>query len=230
MTGAVPVIAIDGPTASGKGTVAQHVAQALGWHYLDSGALYRLSALAALRAGVALDDEPALARLAANLPVVFSGERILLAGDEVTDAIRAESVGEAASRIAVLGALRASLLDRQRDFRQAPGLVADGRDMASVVFPDADLKVFLTASAEARAERRYKQLIEKGFSANLDGLLRDLRARDARDAGRSHAPLVAAEGAVVLDSTPLTVQQTVQAVLDRWSATGLAARGARQEP
>lgn len=230
MTGAVPVIAIDGPTASGKGTVAQHVAQALGWHYLDSGALYRLSALAALRAGVALDDEPALARLAANLPVVFSGERILLAGDEVTDAIRAESVGEAASRIAVLGALRASLLNRQRDFRQAPGLVADGRDMASVVFPDAALKVFLTASAEARAERRYKQLIEKGFSANLDGLLRDLRARDARDAGRSHAPLVAAEGAVVLDSTPLTVQQTVQAVLDRWSATGLATRAARQEP
>jgi len=230
VTGAVPVIAIDGPTASGKGTVAQRVAQALGWHYLDSGALYRLSALAALRAGVALDDEPALARLAADLPVVFSGERILLAGDEVTDAIRAEAVGEAASRIAVLGALRAALLDRQRDFRQAPGLVADGRDMGSVVFPDAALKVFLTASAEARAERRYKQLIEKGFSANLDGLLRDLRARDARDAGRSHAPLVAAEGAVVLDSTPLTVLQAVQAVLDRWSATGLATRAARQEP
>lgn len=229
MTGVVPVIAIDGPTASGKGTVAQRVAETLGWHYLDSGALYRLAALAALRAGVALDDEPALARLAVNLPMEFSGGRILLAGDEVTDAIRAEAVGEAASRIAVLGALRAALLDRQRDFRQAPGLVADGRDMASVVFPDASLKVFLTASAEARAERRYKQLIEKGFSANLDGLLRDLRARDARDAGRSHAPLVAAEGAVVLDSTPLTVLQTVQAVLDRWSATGLATRTARQE-
>lgn len=229
MTGVVPVIAIDGPTASGKGTVAQRVAETLGWHYLDSGALYRLAALAALRAGVALDDEPALARLAVNLPIEFSGGRILLAGDEVTDAIRAEAVGEAASRIAVLGALRAALLDRQRDFRQAPGLVADGRDMASVVFPDASLKVFLTASAEARAERRYKQLIEKGFSANLDGLLRDLRARDARDAGRIHAPLVAAEGAVVLDSTPLTVLQTVQAVLDRWSATGLATRTARQE-
>lgn len=229
MTGVVPVIAIDGPTASGKGTVAQRVAETLGWHYLDSGALYRLAALAARRAGVALDDEPALARLAVNLPIEFSGGRILLAGDEVTDAIRAEAVGEAASRIAVLGALRAALLDRQRDFRQAPGLVADGRDMASVVFPDASLKVFLTASAEARAERRYKQLIEKGFSANLDGLLRDLRARDARDAGRTHAPLVAAEGAVVLDSTPLTVLQTVQAVLDRWSATGLATRTARQE-
>lgn len=229
MTGVVPVIAIDGPTASGKGTVAQRVAETLGWHYLDSGALYRLAALAARRAGVALDDEPALARLAVNLPIEFSGGRILLAGDEVTDAIRAEAVGEAASRIAVLGALRAALLDRQRDFRQAPGLVADGRDMASVVFPDASLKVFLTASAEARAERRYKQLIEKGFSANLDGLLRDLRARDARDAGRTHAPLVAAEGAVVLDSTPLTVLQTVQAVLDRWSAIGLATRTARQE-
>lgn len=229
MTGVVPVIAIDGPTASGKGTVAQRVAETLGWHYLDSGALYRLAALAALRAGVALDDEPALARLAVNLPIEFSGGRILLAGDEVTDAIRAEAVGEAASRIAVLGALRAALLDRQRDFRQAPGLVADGRDMASVVFPDASLKVFLTASAEARAERRYKQLIEKGFSANLDGLLRDLRARDARDAGRIHAPLVAAEGAVVLDSTPLTVLQTVQAVLDRWTAIGLATRTARQE-
>lgn len=228
MTGIVPVIAIDGPTASGKGTVAQRVADALGWHYLDSGALYRLAALAAHRAGVALDDESALARLAATLPIEFSGGRILLAGDDVTDAIRAEAVGEAASRIAVLGALRAALLDRQRDFRQAPGLVADGRDMASVVFPDASLKVFLTASVEARAERRHKQLIEKGFSANLDSLLRDLRARDARDAGRTHAPLVAAEGAVVLDSTPLTVLQTVQAVLDRWSATGLATRAPRQ--
>ncbi len=229
MTGTVPVIAIDGPTASGKGTVAQRVADALGWHYLDSGALYRLTALAARRAGVALDDEAALAGLAANLPVEFSGGRMLLAGNEVTDAIRAEAVGEAASRIAVLGALRAALLDRQRDFRRAPGLVADGRDMASVVFPDASLKVFLAASAEARAERRYKQLIEKGFSANLKDLLSDLRARDARDAGRTHAPLVAAEGAVVLDSTPLTVAQTVQAVLGRWSATGLAMRAARQE-
>ena len=227
MTGTVPVIAIDGPTASGKGTVAQRVADALGWHYLDSGALYRLTALAARRAGVALDDEAALAGLAANLPVEFSGGRMLLAGNEVTDAIRAEAVGEAASRIAVLGALRAALLDRQRDFRRAPGLVADGRDMASVVFPDASLKVFLAASAEARAERRYKQLIEKGFSANLKDLLSDLRARDARDAGRTHAPLVAAEGAVVLDSTPLTVAQTVQAVLGRWSATGLAMRAAR---
>jgi cytidylate kinase len=196
------------------------VADILGWHYLDSGALYRLAALAALREPVPLDDEPALARLAASLPITFVGSRIFLAGQEVTDEIRAEVVGETASRIAVLGDLRAALLNRQRDFRQMPGLVADGRDMASVVFPDAALKVFLTASAEARAERRYKQLIEKGFSANLESLLRDLRARDARDAGRSHAPLVAAEGAAIIDSTSLSVQQTVQAVLDRWLATG----------
>jgi len=220
---AVPVIAIDGPTASGKGTVAQRVADTLGWRYLDSGALYRLTALAALREAVPLDDESALARLAASLPITFAGSRIFLSGQEVTDDIRAEVVGEAASRIAVLGALRAALLDRQRDFRQRPGLVADGRDMASVVFPDAALKVFLTASAKARAERRYKQLIEKGFSANLESLLRDLRARDARDAGRSHAPLVAAEGAAIIDSTSLSVQQTVQAVLDRWLATGYPA-------
>jgi len=196
------------------------VADTLGWDYLDSGALYRLAALAALRESIPLDDEPALARLAASLPITFAGSRIFLAGQEVTDEIRAEVVGETASRIAVLGELRAALLNRQRDFRQMPGLVADGRDMASVVFPDAALKVFLTASAEARAERRYKQLIEKGFSANLESLLRDLRARDARDAGRSHAPLVAAEGAAIIDSTSLSVQQTVQAVLDRWLATG----------
>ncbi len=220
MTLAAPVIAIDGPTASGKGTVAQRVARALGWHYLDSGAIYRLAALAALRGGVALDDEPAQARLAAVLPIEFRDDRILLSGGDVTDAIRTEAVGEAASRIAVLRALRAALLERQRDFRRSPGLVSDGRDMASVVFPDAALKVFLTASAESRAERRYKQLIEKGFSANLEGLLRDLRARDARDAGRTHAPLVAAEGAVIIDSTSLTIEQTVQAVLDGWLAAG----------
>jgi cytidylate kinase len=200
--------------------VAQRVSAVLGWHYLDSGAIYRLAALAALESGLALDDESALAQRAATLPIEFQADRVLLSGRDVSEAIRAEAVGEAASRIAVLGALRAALLERQRDFRRSPGLVADGRDMASVVFPDAALKVFLTASAESRAERRYKQLIEKGFSANLDGLLRDLRARDARDAGRTHAPLVAAEGAVIIDSTTLTVEQTVQAVLDSWLATG----------
>lgn len=209
----VPLIAIDGPTASGKGTVAQRVAQVLGWTYLDSGALYRLCALAALRAGVDLDDEAGLAALAAALPVRFVDGRIELDGHDVTEAIRDEAVGNAASRIAVLPALRASLLGLQRSFRRPPGLVADGRDMGTVVFPDATLKVFLTATAESRAERRYKQLIEKGFSANLADLLRDLQQRDERDANRAVAPLRPAEGAVVIDSTHLDIDQTVAQVL-----------------
>lgn len=208
-----PLIAIDGPTASGKGTVAQRVAQVLGWAYLDSGALYRLCALAALRAGVDLDDEAGLAALAAALPVCFVDGRIELDGHDVTEAIRDEAVGNAASRIAVLPALRASLLGLQRSFRRPPGLVADGRDMGTVVFPDATLKVFLTATAASRAERRYKQLIEKGFSANLADLLRDLEQRDERDANRAVAPLRPAEGAVVIDSTHLDIDQTVAQVL-----------------
>lgn len=210
----VPVIAIDGPTASGKGTVAQRVASALGWHYLDSGALYRIAALRALRDRVALDDAPALAELARGLAPVFAADRILLDGDDVTDAIRAEAVGEAASRIAALPALRAALVDLQHRARRAPGLVADGRDMGTVIFPDAGLKIFLTATARSRAERRYKQLIEKGFPANIDSLFRDLEARDARDAQRAEAPLVTAEGALVIDSTGLSVEATVEAVLD----------------
>ena len=209
----VPLIAIDGPTASGKGTVAQRVAQVLGWAYLDSGALYRLCALAALRAGVDLDDEAGLAALAASLPVRFVDGRIELDGHDATEAIRDEAVGNAASRIAVLPALRASLLGLQRSFRRPPGLVADGRDMGTVVFPDATLKVFLTATAESRAERRYKQLIEKGFSANLADLLRDLQQRDERDVNRAVAPLRPAEGAVVIDSTHLDIDQTVAQVL-----------------
>lgn len=212
-----PVIAIDGPTASGKGTVAQRVARALGWHYLDSGSLYRLAALGALRgmAGPAA-DEAAIAAFAARLPVVFDGDRILLDRVDVTDAIREEPVGNAASRIAVMPAVRAALVDRQRAFRRAPGLVADGRDMGTVIFPDAALKVFLTASAQARAERRYKQLIEKGFSANLPGLLRDLEERDRRDASRAIAPLVPAEDAQVVDSTALGIDETVERVLGLW--------------
>lgn len=212
-----PVIAIDGPTASGKGTVAQRVARALGWHYLDSGSLYRLAALGALRgmAGPAA-DEAAIAAFAARLPVVFDGDRILLDRADVTDAIREEPVGNAASRIAVMPAVRAALVDRQRAFRRAPGLVADGRDMGTVIFPDAALKVFLTASAQARAERRYKQLIEKGFSANLPGLLRDLEERDRRDASRAIAPLVPAEDAQVVDSTALGIDETVERVLGLW--------------
>lgn len=216
-----PVIAIDGPTASGKGTIAQRVAAALGWHYLDSGALYRLAALAAQRAGLGFEDPAGVARIAATLPVGFGADgRIRLGGDDVTDAIRAESVGNGASRIAVHGAVRDALLALQRGFRRPPGLVADGRDMGTVVFPDAVLKVFLTASAASRAERRHKQLIEKGISANLASLLQDLTARDARDASRSVSPLVPAQDAHVLDSTSLTVEQTVGRVLDLWAARG----------
>ncbi len=209
----IALIAIDGPTASGKGTVAQRVAQALGWAYLDSGALYRLCALAALREGVDLEDEGAMARIAAALPVRFEAQRIELAGQDVTEAIRDEAVGNAASRIAALPAVRAALLGLQRAFRRPPGLVADGRDMGTVVFPDATLKVFLTASAESRAERRHKQLIEKGFSASIADLLRDLRQRDERDANRAIAPLRPAQDAVVIDSTHLDIDQTVRQVL-----------------
>ena len=213
----VPVIAIDGPTASGKGTVAHGVAQALGWQVLDSGALYRLTALAAFLQKLPDDDEAALAETALNLDVRFEAGEIYLDGQEVSAAIRQEEVGNRASRVAALPAVRDALLARQRAFRQPPGLVADGRDMGSVVFPDAGLKVFLDAAVEARAQRRCKQLMEKGISANLDDLLRDMRERDARDATRKVAPLAPAEDATVLDSSDLSAEQTVQAILDLWS-------------
>lgn len=216
MSGGVPVIAIDGPTASGKGTIARGVADSLGWHYLDSGALYRITALSALRAGCDLGDGAALAAIAAALAPSFEGERIMLDGEDITDAIRAESVGDAASRIAALAPLRAALVGLQHDAARAPGLVADGRDMGTVIFPQAPLKVFLTASVQARAKRRHKQLIEKGFSASLVDLLHDLQARDARDTQRANAPLVPAEGALVLDSTDLTIAETVARVLDAY--------------
>ena len=219
VTKSVPVIAIDGPSASGKGTVAARVAAALGWHYLDSGALYRLTALAAQRAGVSWSDEAGVAAIAAGLDVVFGEDSILLAGEEVGDAIRQEEISSGASQVAALPAVRAALLFRQRAFRQAPGLVADGRDMASVVFPDAQSKVFLTASVEIRAERRYKQLIEKGIAANILPLLLDLRARDERDSQRSVAPLQQSEGAKLLDTTDLTIEQAVNQVLV-WSKEG----------
>jgi cytidylate kinase len=212
----VPVITIDGPTASGKGTIAERVADRLGWHYLDSGALYRLVALVALRAGVADSDGAGLARLAAGLQPALAGGRLLLDGEDVTAAIRAEDVGRMASRAAVQPALRAALVGTQRAFRRPPGLVADGRDMGTVIFPDAVLKVYLTADVASRAQRRHKQLIEKGFSANLADLLRDLQERDARDSQRASAPLRAAEGAFELDSTSLDIEQTVRAVLDRY--------------
>jgi 3-phosphoshikimate 1-carboxyvinyltransferase len=213
---AVPVIAIDGPSASGKGTVAAQVAAKLGWHTLDSGAIYRLAALAAQRAGVAWDDAKGVARVAAELDAAFDGDSIRLAGEEVSDAIRREEISAGASQIAAMPAVRRALLFRQRLFRRAPGLVADGRDMASVVFPDARTKVFLTASVEARAERRYKQLIEKGIAANIASLLLDLRKRDSRDARRSAAPLQLSEGARPLDTTDLSIAETVALVL-AWS-------------
>jgi cytidylate kinase len=213
----IPVIAIDGPTASGKGTVAHKVADRLGFHYLDSGALYRLTALMALRKGTELSDEHALAKLAEHLPASFSGGEILLANEHVTQLIRAEEVGNMASKIAALPAVRQALFALQLGFRRAPGLVADGRDMGTVIFPHAQLKVFLTASTEARAQRRYKQLIDKGFSANIEDLLSDLKARDDRDTYRAIAPLMPAEGAHLLDTSHMSADEAVEEVL-KWHA------------
>jgi cytidylate kinase len=212
-SGSVPVIAIDGPSASGKGTVASRVAQALQFHYLESGALYRLVALASLREQVSGSDEARIARLAAGLPAEFRGEKIILSDQDVTDDVRTEACGRRASEVAQLPAVRAALLERQRRFRRPPGLVADGRDMGTVVFPDAALKVFLTASVEVRARRRHKQLIDKGIHANLAALSRDLEERDARDAARTVAPLRPAAGAVLLDSSALTIEEVVDRVL-----------------
>ncbi len=218
VTQAAPVIAIDGPSASGKGTVAARVAAALGFAYLDSGALYRLTALAAQRGQVAWDDEAGVAQVAAALDVVFSEDEVLLAGVPVGDAIRTEEISSGASQVAALPAVRAALLFRQRAFNTRPGLVGDGRDMGSVVFPQARLKVFLTASAQVRAERRYKQLIEKGFSANLPTLLAELQARDARDQARPVAPLRQEADAFLLDTDKLSIEQAVAQVLAWFAA------------
>jgi cytidylate kinase len=206
-----PVIAIDGPSASGKGTVASRVAEALGFHYLESGALYRLVALIALRDGIT--DESRLAEIAAAMPVTFWKDKILLSDQEVTDRVRSEDCGQHASEVARMASVRQALLTRQRGFRQPPGLVADGRDMGTVVFPDAGLKVFLTASPEVRAERRYKQLIDKGIPANLRSLSRDLEERDARDRSRSVAPLVPAPDAQVVDSSALSIGEVAQRIV-----------------
>jgi len=208
-----PVIAIDGPSASGKGTVAKLVAEALGFHFLDSGALYRLVGLAALRQALPLDDVPAVAALAHRLDCRFDGDTILLADERVTEALRTEEVSAAASQAAALTQVREALLERQRAFRRPPGLVADGRDMGSVVFPDAALKVFLTASPEERARRRHKQLMAKGISATLSTLLQDINQRDARDANRRVAPLARCEDARLLDTTALTADQAARVVL-----------------
>jgi 3-phosphoshikimate 1-carboxyvinyltransferase len=215
--GDIPVLTIDGPTASGKGTLAAEVAKALGYHLLDSGALYRAAALAALDAGVDADDEPRLATLATRLPLRFEPARVWLGERDVSDDLRREDVGALASRISAFPAVRAALRQRQLDFRRLPGLVADGRDMGTVIFPDAALKVFLTASAETRAERRHKQLISKGISANLATLLQDLQARDARDRSRSAAPLKPAEDAQLLDNSALTIETSVAQVLEWWA-------------
>lgn len=218
----VPVIAIDGPSASGKGTVAQRVADRLGFHYLDSGALYRLVAVAAAQRQVALDQETALAAIARDLPVAFVGDAILLNGEDVSAEVRNEATGGNASRVAALPLVREALLQRQRDFRQAPGLVADGRDMGAVVFPDAGLKIFLTASAEVRAQRRCKQLIEKGLMANGQGdiftqILQDIVERDQRDASRPVAPLKCYPDARMVDTTDLSIDQAVNQIIQFYS-------------
>ena len=216
--GDVAVIAIDGPSASGKGTVAKLVARRLGFHYLDSGALYRLVALGALRAQIDSSDEPALARLAGTLDTLFDGDDIYLNLELVTDAVRSEQVSAMASKVAALGAVRHSLLARQRAFRKPPGLVADGRDMGSVIFPDALLKIFLTADAEERARRRYKQLIGKGMGASITTLLQDIKARDERDSARAVAPLQRDSDASLLDTTKLSIDEAVAQVVALYAA------------
>jgi cytidylate kinase len=216
-----PVIAIDGPTASGKGTVASLVAEKLGFHYLDSGALYRLVALASEKEGIDVKNSSKLGLLVPKLLISFKNGQIFLNGEDVTDAIRTESMGLRASALAIHPEVRSALVGLQRSFRQPPGLVADGRDMASVIFPDAVLKVFLTATADARAERRYKQLIAKGISARLEDLLQDLQERDARDSSRGAAPLLVADGAKVLETSDLSIDQAVKTVLD-WYKSAIA--------
>jgi 3-phosphoshikimate 1-carboxyvinyltransferase len=215
-TAHVPVLAVDGPSSSGKGTVASAVAQALGYQFLDSGAVYRATALAAMRAGVAATDTPRLTALARDLDLAFEGHGIRLAGEEVADALRDEAVGALASKVSAVPEVRDALRQLQLSFRRVPGLVADGRDMGTVIFPQADLKVFLTASAAQRALRRYNQLISKGISANIDSLREELEARDARDRNRSVAPLKPAEDAVLLDNSDQTIEQSVDWVLKAW--------------
>lgn len=214
----IPVITIDGPSASGKGTIAQLVARKLAFHYLDSGALYRLVALSAIQSNVDNTNESALAEIALNLNVRFHDSSLQLNGEDVTNSIRTEECGNLASIIASQLKVRAALLQRQRAFRQPPGLVTDGRDMGTVVFPDATLKIFLTASAEERAQRRYKQLIEKGINANIQTLLQDIYARDARDSTRDISPLKQGEDTKLLDTTSLSIEEVVNEVLRLYNA------------
>jgi 3-phosphoshikimate 1-carboxyvinyltransferase len=215
---AIPVICVDGPTASGKGTLAAELAAQLGYHFLDSGSLYRITGLAATRAGIPLElaNEQPIVQLLRTLPIHFQGSRIWLEEEDVSDMIRTEEAGMNASKVSAFPAVREALIELQRGFRQLPGLVADGRDMGTVIFPDASLKVYLTASATCRAERRYKQLISKGISTTLDSLRADLEARDARDASRTVAPLKPAQDALLLDNSDLTVASSVETVLNWW--------------
>ena len=221
-TSDIPVLTVDGPSASGKGTLASQIAQKLGWHFLDSGAVYRATAWVAMQAKVDESDEVALAQLASGLPLTFLNGGIQLDGIEVREQLRREDVGALASKISALGLVRSALLELQLSFRQAPGLVADGRDMGTVIFPDAKLKIFLTASAATRAQRRHKQLIDNGFSANIDNLRADLEARDARDQNRSVAPLKPAQDAVLLDNSTLSVEASMDVVLKHWTDRLLA--------
>ena len=213
----IPVITLDGPAASGKGTIAERVAASLGFHYLDSGALYRIATLAALKAGVPLDDAEALTAVADKLSPVFKDGRIFLEGEDVTLAIRSEEVSAATSRVAVIPGVRAALFELQKKAAQLPGLVADGRDMGTVVFPDARLKVFMTATARVRAERRYKQLIGRGETADLEALTADLEERDRRDSKRATAPLKPADDARILDTSDMGIEEVVKKVLTWWN-------------
>ena len=212
----IPVIAIDGPSASGKGTVAQLVAEQLGFHYLDSGALYRIVAFAARKNNIAWNHAEALGELAQKLCIEFNQCEIYLAGERITDAVRSEQMSRGASEVAIHPPVRNALLDLQRSFRQAPGLVGDGRDIGSVIFPDAQLKIFLTASAETRAERRYNQLISKGLNADYNQILADLKSRDLRDSQRTSAPLLQTADALLLDTSNRNIEQAVQFVLDSY--------------